>query len=154
MSPQTLTAGLLRSVPVLQTTDLVRTAAVRVLEADVPALPVADPSGRLRGIFGEREFLSAIFPRYLDTLGYAGFVPKSLDRALERQVECGGRPVGDVMNTEHIDVGPDWSDAQMAETFLHHRVLVIPVVDGGRVSGIVTRSDFFRAVAERFLELS
>ena len=30
-------------------------------------------------------------------------------------------------------------------------VLIVPVVDDGRVTGIITRSDFFRAVAERFL---
>ena len=55
------------------------------------------------------------------------------------------------MNTEHVDVGPDFSDTQVAEIFLHHRVLVVPVVDGGRVVGVITRSDFFRTIAERFL---
>jgi len=38
---------------------------------------------------------------------------------------------------------------QLAETFLHHRVLIVPVVDQGRVRGIVTRWDFFKAVAKR-----
>ena len=37
------------------------------------------------------------------------------------------------MNTEHVDVGPDYSDTQVAEIFLHHRVLIVPVVDDGRV---------------------
>ena len=55
------------------------------------------------------------------------------------------------MNPEHVDVGPDHSDTQLAEIFLHHRVLIIPVVDNGRVTGVITRSDFFRALAERFL---
>ena len=55
------------------------------------------------------------------------------------------------MNTEHIDVGADFSDAQVAEIFLHHRVLIVPVVDDGRVIGVITRADFFRALAERFL---
>ena len=39
----------------------------------------------------------------------------------------------------------------MAEIFLHHRVLIVPVTDGGRVVGVITRGDFFRSVAERFL---
>jgi CBS domain-containing protein len=55
------------------------------------------------------------------------------------------------MNTARVDVTGDFSDAQIAETFLHHRVLVIPVVDDRRVTGVITRSDFFQAVAERFL---
>ena len=53
------------------------------------------------------------------------------------------------MNTEHVDVGPGFSDVQIAEIFLHHRVPVVPVVAGGRVQGLITRSDFFRALAER-----
>jgi CBS domain-containing protein len=55
------------------------------------------------------------------------------------------------MNTEHIDVGPHFADTQVAEIFLHHRVLIVPVVDNGRVRGIITRGDFFRAIADRFL---
>ena len=34
------------------------------------------------------------------------------------------------MNTDHVDVGADYADTQVAEIFLHHRVLVVPVVDG------------------------
>jgi CBS domain-containing protein len=56
------------------------------------------------------------------------------------------------MNTEHIDVGPDFSDAQLAETFLHHRVLIVPVVDERQIRGVVTRADFFRRLGQRFLE--
>lgn len=36
------------------------------------------------------------------------------------------------MNTEHVEVGADFSDTQVAEIFLHHRVLVVPVVTDGR----------------------
>jgi CBS domain-containing protein len=56
------------------------------------------------------------------------------------------------MNTEHVDVGPDFSDAQVAEIFLHHRVLLVPVVEDRHVIGVITRSDFFKALAERVLQ--
>ena len=55
------------------------------------------------------------------------------------------------MNAEHIDVGADFSDAEVAEIFLHHRVLLVPVTDGGALVGVITRSDFFRSIAECFL---
>jgi CBS domain-containing protein len=55
------------------------------------------------------------------------------------------------MNTEHVDVGPDFSDTQVAEIFLHHRVLIVPVLDGGRVVGLISRREFFRTLAERFV---
>jgi CBS domain-containing protein len=56
------------------------------------------------------------------------------------------------MNTEHVDVPADASDVQVAETFLHHRVLIVPVRNGSRISGVITRSDFFSGLAERFLQ--
>lgn len=151
MSPRTVTDSLLREAPVIRTSDSVADATRAVLDSGLPALPVIDGDERFAGIFGEREFLGAVFPGYLKELKYAGFVPRSLEAALEKRRECATDAVEAYMNTEHIDVGADYSDAQVAEIFLHHRVLLVPVVDDGRVAGVITRSEFFRSVAERFL---
>jgi CBS domain-containing protein len=152
MSPRTVTDPLLREAPLLRATDTVADATRRLLDSDLPALPVVDEREKLLGIFGEREFLGAVFPGYLKELKYAGFVKRSLEDALEKRRECATEPVEAYINTEHIDVGADFSDAQVAEIFLHHRVLLVPVVDDGTVVGVITRSDFFRSVADRFLE--
>jgi CBS domain-containing protein len=151
MSPQRIASTIRRQVPLLGEDEPLREAVATIIEAGVPALPVVRRDGRLVGIFGEREFIGALFPGYLTTLGYAGFVPRSLDEALEKRASCVGEPVVKHMYTEHIDVEEDFSDTQLAEIFLHHRVLIIPIVDNGRVSGIVTRADFFRALAQRVL---
>lgn len=151
MSPRRVADPLVRDTPILGTDDRVDEAVRRLLASDLPALPVADRDGRLRGVFGEREFLGALFPKYLGELRYAGFVSRALETALEKRATWRDEPVRSHMNTDHIDVGTDFSDAQVAETFLHHRVLILPVLEDGRVAGIITRSDFFRALAERFL---
>ena len=152
MSPSSLTDPLLRDVPTLTASDPVGDAVPRVIDSGLPALPVVDDDGAYCGIFGEREFITAVFPGYLGELKYAGFVSRSLESALQKRATCGREPVRDWMNTEHVDVGTDFSDAQVAEIFLHHRVLLVPVVDDGSVTGVITRNDFFRALAERVLE--
>jgi CBS domain-containing protein len=152
MTPRTVGDLTIREVPLLREDEQVRPAVRRIIEAGVPALPVVGSDERLKGIFGEREFINAIFPGYMRELHYAGFVTKATDELLEKQIECASRPVSEYMNTEHIEVGTDYSDAQLAETFMHHRVLIIPIVDDGHVKGVVTRWDFFRALAERLLE--
>jgi CBS domain-containing protein len=151
MSPRTFSDPLLREAPLLRAGDSVADAVRAVLDSELPALPVVNERDRLCGIFGEREFMSALFPGYLKELKYAGFVPRSLESALEKRAGCRAEPVRDYMNTEHIDVDADFSDAQVAEIFLHHRVLIIPVTDDGAVVGVITRSDFFRALGQRFL---
>lgn len=151
MSPRQVSEPLLREAPSLRETDTVGDATEALLASDLPALPVLDDRDRLVGIFGEREFLGAVFPGYLRELKHAGFVRRSLDEALEKREECRSEPVGRHMNSEHIAVERDFSDVAVAEIFLHHRVLLVPVTEDGRLAGVITRGDFFRSVAGRFL---
>jgi CBS domain-containing protein len=138
--------------PLLRVDEAIEPAVRRVLETDLPALPVVDARNRFAGIFGEREFMAALFPGYLSELKHAAFIPRSLEDALEKREACRSEPVERYMHAEHVEVDPDFSDTQVAEIFLHHRVLVVPIVDHGRVEGLITRHDFFRALGERFLE--
>jgi CBS domain-containing protein len=151
MSPRRVSDPLVRESPVLAAQDTVETGVRALLETDLPALPVVGRDRRFCGIFGEREFFAALFPGYLGQLHGVGFVTRSIEATLQKRATCRTESVGSHANTEHIDVGPDFSDVQVAETFLHHRVLVLPVVDDGRVLGVITRGDFFHALAERFL---
>jgi CBS domain-containing protein len=151
MSPRELSESVVREASLLTAEEPTGDAVRKVIDSGLPALPVVD-GGKLVGIFGEREFITALFPGYLKELNYAGFVPHSLDRALEKRQSCRAEPVSQHMNTEHVEVEGDYSDAQLAENFLHHRVLIVPVVTEGRVTGVITRADFFRVLAERFLE--
>ena len=152
MSPNRLSHDLVREAPVLRADDNVQHAVRTVLDSGLPALPVVAADNRLKGIFGEREFMTALFPGYVGQLSHAGFIKFGLDDAIERRIACRDEAVGKHTNTEHVDVGEDFSDVQIAEIFLHHRVLIIPVVEQRRVTGVITRADFFRRIAERFLE--
>ena len=152
MSPQRVTRSITREPPVVRVDDTVETAVRAILDNKLPAVPVVEADGALAGVFGEREFLEALFPRYFTQLKSAKFLPRALDEALEKRAGCIREPVGDHMYTEHVDVGTDASDGQIAETFFHHRVLLLPVVEEGKVVGVVTRRDFFRALAERVLD--
>jgi CBS domain-containing protein len=151
MSPRTIAELVHREVPLIGRDDPVGEAVAVVLESGLPALPVVDDKQHVAGIFGEREFITAVFPGYVGSLKYAAFVPKSIDAALEKRQSCRAEPVARYMNTEHVDVPADFSDLQLAEVFIHHRVLIVPVTEDRRVSGIVTRSEFFAALANRFL---
>ena len=113
---------------------------------------MVDRRERFAGIFGEREFMAALFPGYLRELRHTGFLRRSLDEALEKREGCREEPIGPYLTTDHVEVGPDFSDVAVAEIFLHHRVLVVPVIDAGRVDGLLLRRDFYRALAHRFLD--
>ena len=152
MSPRTIADLVHRDAPILRDDTPIADAVRAVLDAGLPALPVVNDRAKLCGIFGEREFMGALFPGYVNELRHAGFVPRSIESVLEKRASCRQEPVRKHMNTEHVDVPPDFADVQLAETFLHHRVLVVPVTEKGRVLGVITRAEFFAALAEKFLD--
>jgi CBS domain-containing protein len=151
MSPRAISELALHHPPVLRDRDTVETAVRAVLESGMPALAAVGDDERFTGIFGEREFMSALFPGYLRELRHTAFLRRSLDAALETREGCRHEPIGRYLTTDHVEVAPDFSDVGVAEIFLHHRVLVVPVVDAGRVEGLILRRDFYLAIAERFL---
>ena len=154
MTPSRISGPLARQAPLLEEDTTVEQAVHAILDSGLPALPVVDDDSQLVGVFGEREFLTALFPGYVSELRFAGFVSKGLDEALEKRATCRNEPVATYMTTDHVDVPADASDLQVAETFLHHRVLILPVTDNGGVKGVITRRDFFTRLAERFLDQS
>jgi CBS domain-containing protein len=152
VSPRKVTDLVHRDPPVVRDDTPLRDVVRLLLDEGLPAVPVVDAEGRYVGIFGEREFIAALFPRYVQSLSYAGFIPKPIEEVLEKRREAASEPIREHMTTEHVDVPADASDVQIAETFLHHRVRVLPVTENGRVVGIILRGDFMRALAESFLD--
>lgn len=144
----------LREIAPLGADEPIGPAARRVIELGLPALPAVDANGRFVGIFGEREFMAALFPGYVGELASAAMVSRSVDETIERRADCAEQPIRRYLTTDHVLVEDDYSDTQLAELFLHHRVLIVPIATAGRVHALVTRHDFFCALVERFGEIA
>jgi CBS domain-containing protein len=142
----------IEEAPTLQDSNPVAEAVRTLLASGLPALPVVNSEGLLVGLFGEREFIAALFPGYVGELHYAGFVSGRLDEILEKRAACAREPVSQHMNADRVSVDEEFSDTGLAEVFLHHRVLVVPVERDRRPLGVITRTAFFRRLAARFLE--
>ena len=150
--PDTLARETIREIKPLNASEPVGSATLKVIEAGLPGLPAVDENGKFVGIFGEREFLKALFPGYVDTLASAAMVRRTIDETIEKRIGCTEEPISAHLTTDLVVVEDEYSDIQLAELFLHHRVLVIPIATKGKVHAVVTRSDFFQAIAARALD--
>jgi CBS domain-containing protein len=151
--PDSIVKETLREIEPLRKGELVGTAARRVVETGLPALPAVDEKGKFAGVFGEREFMAALFPGYVGELASARMISRSMDDAIDRRLSCAEEPIDRYLTTDAVLVEDDYSDTQLAELFLHHRVLIIPIATEGRVHAVVTRHDFFEALVKRFVTL-
>lgn len=148
--PNSIVNKAIREIDPLSADDLIGTAARRVVETGLPALPAVEPDGSFAGIFGEREFMAALFPGYMGELASSRMISRSMDESIDRRLECAREPIRPYLTSEAVVVDDEYSDTQLAELFLHHRVLVIPVATDGRVHAVVTRQDYFHALVKRF----
>lgn len=146
--------SVIREVKPLKTSDPVGYAARLVIESGLPALPVVDDKGVYAGLFGEREFMTAVFPGYVGTLMSARMIRRSLDETIERRIGSQEEPIKAYLTTDPVLVEDDYADTQLAETFLHHRVMVVPIATEGKVHAVVPRSDFFQALYEHVADIA
>jgi CBS domain-containing protein len=152
--PESIKQATLREIEPLQADDRVGVAAKRVIESGLPALPAVEEDGTFAGIFGEREFMSAMFPGYVGQLASSAMISRTIDETIERRESCRREPIRKYLTSDHVAVDEDFSDTQLAELFLHHRVLIIPIRREGRIQAVVTRSDFFQALVDRLTRSS
>jgi CBS domain-containing protein len=148
--PDSIVKEALREIEPLHADDLIGTAARRVVESQLPALPAVEDDGSFVGIFGEREFMAALFPGYFAELSSSAMISRSMDESIDRRLDCAAERIREYLTTDSVLVEDDYSDTQLAELFLHHRVLVIPIATEGRVHALVTRHDFFQNLVARF----
>ena len=147
--PDELIKETLREIRPLDADELIGVAASRVVESGLPGLPAVEADGSFAGIFGEREFMAALFPGYVGELASSAMIRRSIDEVIERRESCREEAIRRYLTTDHVVVEDEYSDTRLAELFLHHRVLVIPIATQGRIHAVVTRNDFFRELAAK-----
>jgi CBS-domain-containing membrane protein len=148
--PDSIVNSVIREIEPLDADELIGVASRKVLDSGLPALPAVEADGSFAGIFGEREFMIALFPGYVGELGSAAMVRRSVDETIDRRLACRSEPIRDYLTIDHVSVEDEYSDTQLAEIFLHHRVLIVPIATAGRVHAVVTRGDFFSELVGKF----
>lgn len=115
-------------------------AAELLVTNGITTLPVVDADGTLVGIVTDVDLIR-------DRIGVD---PRSLVHA-DWPVHQANGPVpptvAATMTTEVIVRGPNTDAAQLARDMLDYYLRAIPIVDGDKLVGIVTRHDLLRTVA-------
>lgn len=99
-------------------------------------VPVITDDEDLEGIVSDRDLLRG-------ALGESDDLPLTVRRQMLEQVK-----VSEIMNTEPVTAEPDQDLREAGESMMEYKVSCLPVVDGGRLVGIITESDFVRWVVE------
>jgi CBS domain-containing protein len=121
-------------------------------ENELPGVPVVDGSGNVLGVVSENDLVigdeegDLHIPHYIELFGGLVFL-EPFRRFEQRLKKAVAATAEEMMTADPRTVGPD-DDVQDAAHVIvetgHNR---IPVVEGGRLVGVISRADVVRAIA-------
>jgi len=122
--------------------------AALLFERRISALPVVE-DGRLVGIVSEADLLHRheIGTDCIAQSGSWWLRLFSADRSIEDYIKSHARQARDIMTREVVSVAPDTAAAQVASVLETRGIKRVPVVDDGRLVGIVSRANLVQALA-------
>lgn len=127
--------------------------AVRLmLDNHYNGLPVIDSEGRLEGIICQSDLVAkqkqVRLPSFFTILD--SMIPLSDPTSLERELQkMASSTVDGVMTRKVVTVTPDTPLDQVANLMVDKKLHTIPVVDAGKLVGIIGKEDVLRTLMDR-----
>jgi len=110
----------------------------------ISGVPVVDGKGRLVGLISERDILEAMYPDRPELRQRRAGTPGG-----RGEREIGSIASSEIMVGEVITAAPDTDILRLASLMAVNKIRRIPIVEEGRLIGIVSQGDVYRAIFER-----
>ena len=128
----------------------VRELADLLATRKISGVPVVDGEGTVVGVVTEGDIVlqdaGLHFPHYIQFLDSTIYL-ESVSKFEERFRRTFGTKVADIMSAEVVTVAPDASVYDVATMMADRDVNRVPVLEEGRLVGIITRADVVKAIA-------
>jgi CBS domain-containing protein len=131
--------------------DDVETVVRLLRRHELPGVPVVNEGGRCVGIVTESDLVIADeegdlhIPHYIELFGGIVFL-EPLRRYESRLKKAFASTVEDLMTRDPVTIEPSASVAQAGRLIVHRGHNRLPVVEHGRLVGVVTRVDVLEAL--------
>ncbi len=125
-----------RNVVAARPDDSVAKLRNLMVERDVRHIPVVEGDRELVGLVSQRDLLRNALIEQPD-------VPDFIEDALLERLH-----VRELMTTGVVSVEPDSDIREAAQVMFENKFGCLPVIEGSRLVGILTESDFVRMMAE------
>jgi CBS domain-containing protein len=131
--------------------DTIETVVRRMREHELPGIPVVNEGERCVGIITEADLIMAgeeedlHLPHYIELFGGIVFL-ESTKKFEERLRKAVGATARDLMTEDPVTIEPDASVAEAARLIARRKHNRLPVVEHGRLVGVVTRVDVLDAL--------
>ena len=133
-------------IPTVTVVDPVERVLQVLREHELPGVPVVNEGGRCVGIITEADLVISDedadlhLPHYFELFGGYVFL-EPMKRFEERLRKAFSSTAADMMTEDPVTISPDASVREAGRAMSHHKHNRLPVVEHGRLVGMVTRVD-------------
>jgi CBS domain-containing protein len=136
MTPNVITVG---------PEDAVQDVARLLLRNQISGAPVVDARGAIIGVVSEGDLMRRAEIDTDEKRSWWRRAWAGRERLARDYVRTNARKVADVMSSPAITVGPDASLREVASLLERKGIKRVPIVDGGKLVGIISRANLLRA---------
>jgi CBS domain-containing protein len=123
--------------------------AKKFVETRFSNLPVLDDDGQLVGIISETDLIEQHKPLHIPTVMtlFDWVFTLGSEKQFKEEVDrVTAATVGELYQKDPVTCSPDTTVRELAGLMSQHRVHLLPVVDGGKMIGVVARLDLIRVM--------
>jgi len=117
----------------------------------ISGVPVVNQEGKLVGIVTEGDLLhkeaNPRIPKFFGILGAMIYLG-GIDQYKEDFKKLAASKASEIMTTEVITVSKNTEIGAIATLMVEHNIKRIPVIENGKIIGIVSRADIIRTIAQ------
>ncbi len=129
----------------------IRTAVALLIEKKINGAPVVDASGKLVGVLCQSDLVAqqkqVTMPSLFSMLD--GFIALSSREDFEREIKkIAASKVEQAMTPHPKAVTPQTPIDEIATVMVNEKLYTLPVVDGGKLVGVVGKEDILRTLLE------
>lgn len=138
-----------REVITVQEDTPVAEVAKTLAEKRISGVPVVDEQGKVIGIVCESDLIEQTkrfhLPTVVNLMGYIIFLEsgKKVEKEIKKMI---GMTAGDIMSRPVHTVSSETSMEDVATLMAEKRIHSVPVVDNGKLVGIIGKKDIVRSL--------
>ena len=121
--------------------------AVGVLaDSQASDLMVVAADGRFVGVLSEGDLIRAVLPRYDEILQGGGNLTEAFDIFVDKGSALAEKPIEPLVIKDALTFSPQEDVLKAASAMVRKQIRRLPVVDGGKLVGTVSRADVCKGV--------
>jgi CBS domain-containing protein len=133
--------------------DKVQAAAEAMAKRSIGGAPVVDDAGSVVGMLRDDDLIVSDvrlhLPTVISVLGAYLELPSQFNRFNQEVHKAMGATVGDVMTADPKTCSPDDTVEAVATALHEENVSRLPVVESGKLVGIVSRGDILKEIVKK-----